>query len=164
LVTDLQRDWISIAGFLVTLLGFIYAIRQIRMTKTAAEAARDAAQKAVEEGHALIQRFAASNAHRFIHESRNFIQQEQWDKAALRLRDLADQMAQLAFLNEELRSFVDKIREFANFCDKKESGVKEPFRINKWNEFVVVLQAKLDTLHKPFHNPGTAHDSETTIP
>jgi hypothetical protein len=161
LLTDFWRDVVSLVGFLMTAAGLVYAILQIRKTKSAAEAAGEAARRALLESRLSFQRYAAGNAHRFANEAKMHVDRQEWDKAATRLNDLADQVAQLAHLNEEWRQLTDNLRNWAATCTRHAAGVKTRFAKNKWVEFAVVLQGKLDHYYGPFAPPseGVVDDS-----
>jgi hypothetical protein len=75
---------IAIVGFGLTAAGLVYAILQIRKTKTAAEAAEEAAKRALTESRRNLQRYAAGNAHRFVNEAKTHVDRQEWEKAAIR--------------------------------------------------------------------------------
>src|SRR4051812_24558135 len=90
------RDAISIVSLIATVVGLLYAIAQIRKTKSAANAAKEAADKALAESRRSYHRFAARNARRLVSEAKIHVDNKAWALAAFRLNDLADQVAQLA--------------------------------------------------------------------
>jgi len=150
ILTDLWRDVVSILGFIVTTAGLVYAILQIRKTKSAAEAAEAAARSALAESQRNFQRYAAGNAHRFINEAKLHVDRQEWEKAATRLNDLADQAAQLGDVDEDWRQLADELRTWASICTRHAAGSKAKFVRNKWTTFSVRLQAKIDRYHGPF--------------
>jgi hypothetical protein len=92
-LTEFWRDLLSlvslgltVVGFILTALGLWYAILQIRKTKSAVEAAEEAANRALAESERNFQRYAAANAHRFINEAKMHVDGKAWEKAAMRLR------------------------------------------------------------------------------
>ena len=156
-LTDYSRDLLSIAsivisivGFALTVLSLLYAIQQIRMTKTAAEAAEEAAKKTLLESEYLFTRFAAANSLRFLAEVRLFVDSKSWGFAALRLGDLRDQVAQLAKLDKDCESLVVGLRRWETTLRElsREEGI---FSERKWLLFAVRLQNKIDQLHTPFN-------------
>jgi hypothetical protein len=101
---------LTAVGFVVTVLSLIYAIRQIKETKSAATAARDAATAALAESRRYFQRYVAANCHRYVHEVIIHVENKEWHLAALRLDDLADQVAQLSSEDHAWQRFVDELR------------------------------------------------------
>jgi hypothetical protein len=150
LLTDFWRDVISLVGFGLTAAGLVYAILQIRKTKSAAEAAEEAAKKAVIESQRNFQRYAAGNAHRYVHEAKGHVERQEWEKAATRLNDLADQVGQLAHMDDEWRQMADALRMWAEDCTRHARGAKSRFAKNKWAAFYLSLQAKIDLYYGPF--------------
>ena len=162
LFTDLWRDVISIAGFSLTALGLIYAIVQIRKTKSAAHAAEEAANQSLAETHASFQRYAAATAHRFINEAQIHIDNQQWEKAAVRFNDVADQAAQLAALDSEWERLAEELRSWAATCGRHAMGELTRFAKNKWVRFIVRLQAKIDSCHGPFRDMPRERPNDTS--
>lgn len=156
-LTDRARDIISLVSIAITLIGFVltvaslwYAIQQIRKTKTAAEAATEAANRAFKDSETLILRFAVANAVRFLAEVRLHLEAKIWDFASLRAADLADQLAQLARNDIACSDLAQTIRGWeATFrkLHKSDDKFDEP----KWLKYMLKLQTKLDQLHTPFH-------------
>lgn len=155
-LTDFWRDWlsiisiaISVVGFVLTVVSLLYAIGQIRMTKTAAVAAEEAAKKTLLESEFLFTRFAVANALRFLAEVRIHLDSKSWELAALRLGDLGDQVVQLAKLDSECENLVFGLRKWEAVA-RKLSRVEGKFAETKWQTFCVQLQQKMDQLHTPF--------------
>jgi hypothetical protein len=67
--TDTWRDIFSIAGLLITTAGLAYTIYQVRLVKSVAKAAQEAAEKAFAETRRDFHRYVAANAHRFVNEA-----------------------------------------------------------------------------------------------
>jgi hypothetical protein len=156
LLTDIQRDFVSLTSLVVTVVGLFYAIVQIRKTKSAAEAAK----KALMESQGNFHRYIAGNAQRFLGEARIHIDNKEWGKAAVRISDVADQVAQ--FLSSDAANAQDvvKLRDWAANCRRLASGELTKFAILKWESFSVNIQAKIDSWHGPFRGIVTeaAHD------
>src|SRR4051794_30158637 len=122
MLSDVWRDIISIGGFLLTIAGLLYTMRQVWLAKSAAEAAKNAADRTLDESRKSFQRYIAANAHRFINEAKMSIENEQWAAAAMRLRDLADQLAQLTGLSLALEQLRTAARRWAEDCSRRASG------------------------------------------
>jgi hypothetical protein len=149
-LSEAVRDALSIVGFIVTVLGLIYAIRQIRLTKSAADAAKEAADKALLESQKSYQRYTAGNAHRFVNEAKIHVEYKAWSLAAFRLNDLADHVAQLAGEDSEWRDLADELRQWEATCQGQARGQKKGFAVAKWAEFTRRLQAKMADWFGPF--------------
>jgi hypothetical protein len=141
-VVSLVSLVLSVLGLAATVLGLWYAIDQIRKTKSAAVAAKEAADQALAESRESYNRYAAANAHRLIREAKIHVQsgvagltQSQstgdalthdqrvaWVLAAARLSDLADQVAQLANDDPDWRNFADELREWEGTCQRFDRG------------------------------------------
>src|SRR5437016_4009539 len=150
MLSDVWRDIISIGGFALTFAGLLYTMRQVWLAKTAAEAARTAATKTLIEARTNFEKYVASNAHRFIHEAKAHIEAAQWALAALRLNDLADQLAQLGLFRPALWEFVSAVRERAGLRSRLASGELPVFNTRKWLAFSVTLQSAIDAVHGPY--------------
>jgi hypothetical protein len=74
-VLNIASIVVGAVSLLATVVGLLYAIAQIRKTKSAAAAA-------LEESRQSYHRFAAGNAHRFIKEARIHVENKQWTLAA----------------------------------------------------------------------------------
>jgi hypothetical protein len=149
LLNDFWRYLITLVGFVLTAAGLVYAILQIRKTKTAAEAAEVAAKKALTESRQNFQRYVAATAHRFVGDAKRHVSSQDYEKAATRLEDLADQA--VAFMDEDWRQLADDLRSWAARCMKHARGVtKAKFPMNNWDDFPLRLQRMIDHYHGPF--------------
>jgi hypothetical protein len=150
LLSEFWRDIVSISSAVITTVGFIITIVQIRKTRSSAEAARKAASEAVSESRKSFERYALSNAFRYLAETKLHVGNRHWSPASLRLNDLAEQTGQLAALDPgewkeltiELRRWSDTIARLPDANPK--------FAHLKWAEFVRRLQEKIDERHGPF--------------
>jgi hypothetical protein len=159
--SDFWRDILAILGFVLTALGLLYAIVQIRLTKSAAQAAEEAAKKTLAESQLSFQRYAAATAHRFISEAKIHVENKQWEKAAVRINDVADQVAQLAGFDAEWQQYAEKLRNWAAVCQRHAIGELSRFVSLKWIGFLVQLQAKIDSCHGPFKGVGPEASDDT---
>jgi hypothetical protein len=157
LMAESWRDGVSIVSFavgivslVVTVVGLLYAIAQIRKTKSAANAAKEAADEALAESRRSYHRYAAGNAHRLINEAKIHVENKAWVLAAFRLNDLANQVAQLASEDPAWRQLADLLRGWETACHGQARGLKKTFAVVKWGEFIRRLQAKIDDWSGPF--------------
>jgi uncharacterized membrane protein len=157
LMSEGWRDAVSIASLVATVAGLWYAIVQIRRAKSAANAAKEAADKALAESRRNYHRYAVANAHRFIKEAKIHVENKTWILAAFRLNDLADQVAQLASEDPEWRQLADNLRKWEAACQDQDRGLKKTFAVLKWGEFTRRLQAKIDVWSGPF--PATTEEA-----
>src|SRR5260370_18879872 len=128
-MTESASEFIAIAGFLASIIGFLatlvslyYAIRQVREAKCAAEAARDAANAVLAESKQNYLRYVVGSSHRFLNEAIIHIGNQAWHLAAVRMDDLADQIAQLANLDPQCQRLVDELRTWAMTTRRLTSG------------------------------------------
>ena len=105
----------------MTVLGFYYAIVQIRKTKSAAIAAEEAATNAVEENRKSFHKYVALCAHGYVTEIKLHIENRDWAKAAMRTTHLADQMVHIA------ASMVAELRKRVDDFHRLEKGTEESF-------------------------------------
>jgi hypothetical protein len=161
LLSEFWRDIISLVGFILTVVGLVYAILQIRKTKSAAVAAAVAAKKALIESEQAFQRFAAAIAHRYVNEAKNHVSAKAWMLACLRLGDLADQVGQLAARDNEWRELTDQIREWERITSRHAQNDLTKFAARKWTDFLVQLQRKIDRSFGLLSSPaeGERNDS-----
>jgi hypothetical protein len=152
LLSEGVRDILALVGFVATIAGLAYAIIQIRKTKSAAEAARQAADVAADESRKAYRRHVGSHSHRFINEAKIHVENQAWNLAAARLSDLADQAAQLSHATPEWKAVGAEIREWESRCLRLASGAKKRFLPEKWTEFLVLVQARVDDVYGPFAN------------
>jgi hypothetical protein len=158
---EFLRDLLSIAGVavsvlgtLATLLGLYYAILQIRKTASAAQAASEAAKNTLEESQRNFHNYAIANANRFVNEAKIHIENGHWERAAVRLNDLADQGAQLVSNDEGWADTVAELRDWGNICLRLKKEEIKRFPTAKWLLFLQDLQAKIDSRYGPFAPRG----------
>src|SRR4051812_47270628 len=132
MLSDVWRDIISIVSLVVTVTAWWYAMYQTRQAKSAAEAAKAAADKMLLENRRSFQRYAASNAHRYINEAKYFYKNEKWQWAAMHLRDVADQLAQLGALSPALEELTAKPRRWAEACTRRAAKKLKVLSQRKW--------------------------------
>lgn len=150
-------DFLAVGGFVLTIVGFVatllslyYAIRQLRETKSAAVAAREAATAALVESRRNYLRHVAANSHRYVNEVIIHVENQAWQYAALRLDDLADQLAQLGIEDPECKPFADEVRSWAATAKGHAAGGGRKFAATKWTRFLLRLRAKIDSYYGPF--------------
>lgn len=162
MLSDFWRDFIALFGLALTMIALVYAIIQIRMTKSAAKAAEDAAKKTLNENQLSFLRFMASNANRYFNETKTHIDNQEWEKAALRLNDVADQVAQLAALDPEWLRFVEELRIWSAKCRRLAKRELTRFTKSKWLSFHVLLQSRIDSCHGPFRGASEELPDDTS--
>ena len=148
-VISVSSAVITIVGFVLTVVSLIYAIRQIWKTQSAADAALEAAGQAVTEGRRSFERYTLANALRYFAATKLFINGLLWDKASLRLNDLAEQRAQLASVDPIWTELTAELRKWSDTfarISRHETKFSDP----KWSKFAIKLQSKIDERHGPF--------------
>ncbi|GEM_PF-6895075 len=149
-LTENWRDIVTVTGFAATLGGFVYTIYQVRKTRSAASAAKDAASAVLEESRQSFRRYSASYAHRFINEAKIHVHNEDWDKAAMRINDLADHISQMALIEIDWGAIADDLRKWSATCSRLANNELSRFPKSKWIQFYVVLESRIDKFFGPF--------------
>jgi hypothetical protein len=152
-LTESWSDGVAITGLLVTVAGFVLTLWQLRKTKSAAEAARAAAEGAFAEGRQHLRSVVTTNTQRFVNELRDLAERGQWEHACRRANDLADQLAVVPPGDAEIGRFIDGLRKWGRTFSRLASGQLKRLYNKQWGEFLVLLQGKLDSLRPQF--PGT---------
>jgi hypothetical protein len=147
LLSEAWRDIIAVGSLIVTVIGFWLAIWQIRKTKSAALAAQEAANRSFEESRNHFQRYVISCSTRFLAESTLYASNKSWDKAGLRLGDLADQVSQLTDTDQSWSAFLKELREWETAFN---SMPGRKIAIRKWTSFLERFQSKVDSHHGPY--------------
>lgn len=158
MLTDFWRDVIALLSVVLTTAGLIYAIIQIRKTKSAAEAAKESAQQTLRESQSRFQRYAAASANRFLNEAKIHVGHKDWDKASDRIYLVADQTNLLAAIAREWVGIEQELRKWATLCNRLALGESKRFP-RKWSEFVGAIQGRLnETLGPTPRNGGASND------
>ncbi len=159
-LSELWRDVLAslgAAGTLASVAGLVYAIYQIRKTKSAAEAARVASEETRTLSRQDYQRYAVANAVQFIGELKAFVAGKVWERASLRFSDLAVQASQVANLQRpndpetanQWEILADELRQWAQSCEKVLAG-QIKFQQGKWTKLLPRLESMFHTYHGPF--------------
>jgi hypothetical protein len=145
------RDVVSIASLAVTAIGFAVALWQIRRATSAAIAAEKAADRALRESQKSFHRYTAANAHRYVSEVKIHIRNTAWPLSAARLADLADHAAQLDNEDASWKQIAGQLRKCEGACDgQSDPASQTPFATDKWEKFILKLQARIDAYSGPF--------------
>jgi hypothetical protein len=149
-LTEGWSDGVAITGLSVTMAGFGFTLYQLRKTKSAAEAAREAANRAYAESRRYFQSLVASNAHSLVIQVRETVERKDWGNASRRVNDLADQMALLCQADADAVQFVNDVRSWGSRFARLASGDLKKFYNTRWDSFLLVLQRRIDMLRTPF--------------
>ena len=156
-LAEFWNDIVGIGGFvvgalglLVGIVGFLYTIRQVKKTQTAAEAARKAASDALAESKVSFQRYITASANRALGELRLLVEYERWEPAAFRADDLAELLAQFVDGSQVIVDSTEWLRDSASIFCKKAKGESAAFPKNQWVESMKRLHAYLDRVRAPF--------------
>jgi hypothetical protein len=131
------------------------------LTKSAAQAAEEAAKKTLAESQLNYRRYAAATAHRFFSEAKIHLDNEAWETAAGRINDVADQVAQLVSFDAEWQQFAEQLRKWARVCRRHATSERPRFDTPKWTTFTILLQRKIDSWHGPFQGLDRETDDDT---
>ena len=169
ILDDYWRDWFTIAGLVVgclglvaTVVGLAYALRQIGLTKSAAEAAREAANAATTQNQRYFHRYAVHNADRFFKDVRHHVRIMNWEMAVQRLTDLAEQTAQIAQLDASLNDEWKRLTRAARKWSQTIKGIGDNDKLRtKWNTFSLRIENAIDNYRGPFPEPGEEVPDDT---
>lgn len=170
-MNELWTDIVAISGLAVTTIGFVatllslyYAIRQLKETKTAAEAASAAARATLDDSRRNYHRYVAAMSIRFLNEAIIHVDNQTWTLAASRLDDLADQMAQLEIVDPDCKELATELRTWSVTVRRLATGGLTRFANPKWATFLVRLRGKMDNHFGPFRDAsGVNNVSERPI-
>jgi hypothetical protein len=157
--------WVGVFGTVLGLVGFAIAIYQIVLAKratmeakTAAEAARDAAEKTFAENKEAYERFVGAFASRLLSELNRAVHGKDWKLANLRCDDLAELLATLPSsenreqdeaVTESVRSLREFAQTYARMVTSKAAELSRP-NVKKWEPLLQLLHNQLDYLRRPF--------------
>jgi hypothetical protein len=148
-LTDSWRDIIALLSLVLTTAGLVYAIVQIRKTKSAVEAANEATTQTLAESQSRFQRYTASNANRFLNEAKIHLEHQEWEKASGRMNDVADQASLLSPLAGGWEQTAEALRTWASICESLAVKKRKKFPKPKWAAFVGTLQQRLNAIISP---------------
>ena len=153
-LSESWSDLVAIGGLILTASGFAITIAQLRKTKSAADAAREAAERASSESRQQFQNLVSSNAHTFISQVRESVDRKDWSGAARRVNDLADQMALVPQQDIEFAQLINDLRAWGSRFSRLASGDLKKFYNSRWENFFLLLQQRIDSLRAPFASLG----------
>jgi hypothetical protein len=158
--------WVGVVSLVVGFIAFIIAIIQLRQARdaalasqTAAEAARDAAQKTLRESKDAFERFVAAHAGRILSELESAVGEANWEIAVLRARDMAEIIATLPAASsptrdDKIAEAVNELREFGHtfteFAEKEAKRLQPKVAKEQWQPLLERLHTRLDQLRAPF--------------
>ncbi len=130
-------------------MSLVYAIKQIWKTQSAADAALEAANRAVAESRGSFDRYVLSNTLRYFAEAKVYVESGLWSKASLRVSDLADQVAQLANSDSSWNELLKELRNWSEVFGPSAGAIPQ-FSKRKWASLARRFQVKIDEQHGPF--------------
>src|SRR4051794_3034814 len=133
--------YVGVVGLVIGVVGFAVTIWQIRQAKTAADAAKDAANRTLTESKDSFERFVAAFASRLLSELQRAEDSKDWQLANLRTHDLAELLGTIDVVEFDATVLVARLREFEQkFADRK--AERNPkFSQVKWDKLVNDLHA-----------------------
>ena len=143
ILNESPRDLVTLVGFAGTVLGFIVTIWQLRKTQSAAKAAEVAANKTQEENRFAFYKFTVALAHRYVNEAKIHVDNEAWERAAIRLSDLTDQVNQLVPLDNAWSAMAGELHGWSVTCNRLKSNQLKRFpkKKNGWSCALVLKQS-----------------------
>jgi hypothetical protein len=159
---------VGVIGCLIGVLGFGYTIYQVKKVKAAAEAAEEAATKAVADSQASYQRFVGTFGYLLASELQSATNAKDWKFASLRARDLASLLGTVVISRPPVRELIGELRSFAQKFAKRAAGENPKFSEPKWTQLLNDLHAQLDELNAPFressHGAVSLNDPGREVP
>ena len=162
------NDFYTAGGFFVGVIGFAAAFYQIRETKRAAIAARDAANKSLAETKEAYERFVGAFASRLFAELRSAVTGKDWSLANIRSHDLAELLATLPSSGDEsidaagiesVRSLREFGQAFAETVAAKKPQPPAKLMRDRWKPLLQLLDMRLDRLKAPFREKNDGQSS-----
>src|SRR5579871_4271925 len=144
------RDVLSIAGLIVTVVGFLVTIWQLWKTRSAALAAELAAERALEESRFAYHKFAIALAHRYLQEAKIHADNKAWEKAGIRLSDLTSQLHHLLAMDESWNAFIIELDAWSITYNRLSAQEVKRFDKKKWLDLCGRLERKLNEKSGPF--------------
>ena len=145
---------IGIVGSGASIFGIIVAVEQSIQTRTAAVAARSAAEQAASRLRSSYYRYALLNARRHLTESLALIGVRQWSHVSLRLRDAADQFLDIAYARREpdqaLLDAANGTRIWAEIFSRGRLRRPLVYDENSWTEWYSFVQERIAREAGPF--------------
>lgn len=151
----------GVAGFVLTAIGVFLAWRQMRMTTSAAQAATEAAVAALDESRAQYNRYVISQASRILTEVGVYVKISAWDKAGLRVSDLAELLLQVAGDDSVWSELASRLQRMEKIFDRVEKGNAQftPSVEGKWHKMERELRMEIAEHYGPFSiDPSQKHD------
>lgn len=169
------NDFLTIGGFLVGVISlvlgviaFYYTLRALweardaaKASKTAAEAARDAANKTLAESKGAYGKFVGSFASRILADLKKAVDDQDWKLATVRADDLAEFVASVPHEIPTAGDEAALLRVFGRKFAAGDAEHKPKFNTAKWNELILKLHAHLDSVNAPFGGESGKTDSTT---
>jgi len=149
----------SVVGFLLTAIGVWLALKQMRRTTTAAEAAI----VALNESKERYNRYVIAQSFRLLTETRVYVKNERWDTAAMRLGDVAELLIQVAETDPIWADFANRLHSIEKSFEKlerKESSISDSLR-GKWHKLERELRTKIAENFGPFPDENVVSDDIT---
>ena len=150
ILTESSRDVVAMGSAVITVVSWVIAIWQIRKTKSAAIAAEQAAERAAENFRLDYRRYVLANAVRSLTELKLSVESRRWERALVRLQDLAEQVSQFAEGDEPWHSLSQELREWENDLLKLDAD-RESRVWKKWEKFLLRLHGPIDQAYGPFN-------------
>jgi hypothetical protein len=90
-----------------------------------------------------------ANALRYFAEAQLYIHHSLWEKASLKLNDLAEQTTQLATDDNEWKELTSELRRWSEKLARVSSN-RTRHSHRQWSRFASEVQSKIDERHGPF--------------
>lgn len=159
LFSNSVRDLIAIGSMGITVVGFGLTIAQLRRTKKAADAAREAIERTTRDDRSDFTRYVFSGVERCLAESKQFVHRKDWKSASLSVAELAGHAAQLISVDPEWQTLATDLREWELSLKQRKPKGGPPFAAEKWDRLVLQLHRKVAQHHGPFKSGDRGQSS-----
>jgi hypothetical protein len=154
LLSQSWRDALAIVGAVgaaITTLALVVAIWQMWRTATAAKASTEAAVTAYNESRGSYSRHVMTLMARLLSEAELHVENQNWEVAEMRLRDIFDQILQLSGADPPWREFADRVDGMRGSFERVRKGeIQFKSLRSKWRRLVAELRKTLSGLTGPF--------------
>jgi hypothetical protein len=157
------NDFFTVAGFFVGVIGFAVTIWQLRRTRSAAQAAKQAALQTLNETRVAYDRFIAGIAYKYFAELRMYADSKQWHLALLRCDDLADLLSQQKVQDLAVAATMRQLREFSRVFVDMRDLTRMKFSRKKWDIAVTSIHTLVDGIRGILGERRIENDPESKV-
>jgi hypothetical protein len=159
LMTDYSRDLLNWASFaigiislLISVAGLVYGVlswREAGKAKTAASAARDAAEETRAEARRRFETFTAARLRGHVQQARQHLHRREWGKAAIHLEAAGEDVGHFAVQDPTWKQAADDLLGMANSCSGWDVKPPKKGYPARWNLLLNDVLGRLPLYQRP---------------